>query len=74
MYCFSGAQCLYRDRFVTQLCLHIWLGGMPVLLSSPQVTSFWPSYPAPLVMSCYVYIQESLTYLSINIGGDLYIV
>jgi hypothetical protein len=36
-------QCLLRERFITQLCLHIWLGGMPVLLASPKGTSFWPS-------------------------------
>ncbi len=36
-------QCLLRERLVTQLCLHIWLGGMPMLLACPQVMSFWPS-------------------------------
>ncbi len=40
---FIGAkQCLYRDRFVTQLCLLVWSGGTPVLLAYPQVTSFSP--------------------------------
>jgi hypothetical protein len=35
-------QCLLRDRrLVTQLCLHIWSGGMQVLLTCPQVMSFW---------------------------------
>jgi hypothetical protein len=28
-------QCLKRDRFVTQLCLLSWLGGMPVLSAYP---------------------------------------
>jgi hypothetical protein len=28
---------------VTLLCLHIWSGGMPVLLACPQVMSFWPN-------------------------------
>ncbi len=32
-----------RERFVTQLYLQIWLECMPVLLASPNVTSFWPS-------------------------------
>ncbi len=36
-------QCLWREKFITQLCLQIWSGGTPVLLASPQVTSFWPS-------------------------------
>ncbi len=26
-------QCLYSDRLVIQLCLHIWSGGTPVLLA-----------------------------------------
>jgi hypothetical protein len=34
---FSLAQCLQRDRLVTQLCLHIWSGGTPVLLACHQV-------------------------------------
>ena len=33
--CKINAQCLLRERFVTQLCLQISLGGMPVLLASP---------------------------------------
>ncbi len=43
----NSNQCLQRERFVTWLCLKIWLGGMPPLLASPQVMSFWPSQPAP---------------------------
>jgi hypothetical protein len=35
-------QCLYRERFVTQLCLQIWLGGMPALLAPPKWHHFGP--------------------------------
>jgi hypothetical protein len=31
---YLASQCLQRNRFVTQLCLQIWSGGMPVLLAS----------------------------------------
>jgi hypothetical protein len=30
-----------------QLCLLFWLAGMFVLLACSQVTSYWPSLPAP---------------------------
>ncbi len=60
--------CLQRERFVTQICLQIWSGGMPVLLASLRVTSFQPSQTAPRVTSCFVYIFEELTYLSTNIA------
>ena len=45
-------QCLYRDRLVTQLCLHIWLGGMPVLLASPKWCHYGPASLPPEI--CHV--------------------
>jgi len=36
-------QCLQRERFITQLCLHIWSGGMPALLPSPLSDIFFPT-------------------------------
>jgi hypothetical protein len=27
---------MFVEEFITQLCLQIWLGGMSVLLASPQ--------------------------------------
>ncbi len=59
-------QCLQRNRLVTQLCLHIWSGGMPVLLACSQMTSFWPSQPAPSVMSRFC-IHSGITNLSLYI-------
>jgi hypothetical protein len=32
---FYNIQCSWRERFITQLCLQIWSGGMLVLLASP---------------------------------------
>ncbi len=41
------------QRFVTQLCLQIWLGGTPVLLASPKWHHFGPaSLPPRNVMFC----------------------
>ncbi len=39
--------CLQRDRLVTQLCLHVWSGGTPLLFACQQEMSFQPGQPAP---------------------------
>jgi hypothetical protein len=57
-------QKLVRDRFTTQLCLLIWSGVTQVLLACPQLTSFWPSLPAPWVISCFC-LHSGVTNLSL---------
>ncbi len=57
-------QRLQRNRLITQLCLHIWSGGMPVLLAYPQVTLLWPIQPAPSVMSRFC-LHSGITNLSL---------
>jgi hypothetical protein len=59
-------QSMYWDRFVTQLCLIFWSGGMSVLLAGPKMTSFWPSQPVTWMTSFFKH-KEYLPYLSTNI-------
>jgi hypothetical protein len=48
---------MFTAMLVTLCCLRFWLGGMPVLLESPCVTSFLLSYCAPRMTSFFVYIR-----------------
>jgi len=49
-----------RDKLITQICLQIWSGGMPLLLSPPlsDVTLSHLGYS----------LSDIITYLSTNIG------
>jgi hypothetical protein len=57
-------QCLVRDRFVTQLCLQIWSGGMLVLLASPLSDDILTQLACPLsdIMFC---LHSGITNLSL---------